>query len=146
MRASVAVVPSTFQVSIPSFAVLSFIVSHPPFRSSSIFTLPFTPLDIHSILLLVVIFQVSPPFGFNTVKVAAAGAWTDVIAVAVLLFGLGSVVFELTVAVFVIDPGVTGTVTVSVMGGACPGDRLLDMVHWTVVFCVQVHPSPIALI
>ena len=76
IRAAVVGNPVTVQISIPSFAVLSFRVSQLPFRRSSIFTLPFTPLDVHSILLLVEIFQVSPPFGFNTVKLAAAGART----------------------------------------------------------------------
>jgi hypothetical protein len=104
-----------------------------------------TPLEVHRILFLVEIFQVSPPFGFKTVKLAAVGAWTDVISVVVLLFGLGSDVFELTVAVLVIDPGVPGAVTVIVMEGACPGGRSLDMVQSTVAISVQVHPSPEAL-
>ena len=47
IRAAVVGNPVTVQISIPSFAVLSFRVSQLPFRRSSIFTLPFTPLDVH---------------------------------------------------------------------------------------------------
>lgn len=72
---------------------------------------------------------------------------TVVVASAVLFPPFGSLVLVETVALFVIEPDVTGAVTVMVRVGAGPAARLVLRVHVTIPalgeFRVQVQPVPL---
>src|SRR5439155_1035324 len=78
--------------------------------------------------------------------IARSAARTVVVAMAVLLAGLGSRVAELTVAVLVIVPPSLGAVTTIVMGSAAPGGRLLARLQVTLALVpLHVQPVPEAL-
>ena len=72
-------------------------------------------------------------------------AWpTVVVAVAVLFAGVSSVGDD-TVALLVMEPGVSGAVTTIVMFGAEPGGRFPPVrLHVTVVVPVQTQLVPVA--
>src|SRR5437667_8217725 len=77
--------------------------------------------------------------------IARSAARTVVVAMAVLLAGLGSEVAALTVAVLVIVPPSLGAVTTIVMGGAAPGGRLLARLQVTLALVpLHVQPTPLA--
>src|SRR5882672_5170401 len=78
------------------------------------------------------------------VVIAGDALLTVVVAVAVLLAWLLSLVAELTVAVFVMVPA-SDAVTVMVMAGAAPGARLARVQVTTPPAWLQVQPLPVAL-
>src|SRR5437867_1724400 len=146
IRAPVVAGLVTLHLSEPSFGVFAKRISHvpPPSRESAISTLPITPLEVHWMPLLLGLCQVSPPLGLMTVTLPEGATWTNVVTVAVLLFGVGSAVAELTVAVLLIVTPAAGAVTVIVMGGAAPTGRL-PIVQVIVPVPLHVHPAPEAL-
>src|SRR5437870_4081404 len=75
-----------------------------------------------------------------------SAARTVVVAMAVLLAGLGSEVAALAAAVLIMVPPSLGAVTTIVMGGAAPGGRLLARVQVTLALVpLHVQPMPEAL-
>jgi hypothetical protein len=79
---------------------------------------------------------------FVGVGVAVAPTPTVVVELAVLFPLTGSNEFVLTVAVFVIRPGVPGAVTTIVIGGAAPGAIEVVVQETTPEASEQLHPVP----